>query len=221
LAVAVALLAVSGLGCGGHQSMESGKTDDEMVAQTQPSDADGTVKLSGEDESSASFEEKKAAADAERASRVAAVPSGSTRSGAGKLDTVTVRDGDSLWSLADRKDVYGSGYLYPLLLQANKAKIKDPNHLPAGLRLTVPRDVPDPQVEIAKEQAMTGELLETEPAAAVKPVAAMAAPTAAASAPLAAAKGPHKGRKGWVALALVLIVGGAVAWRWKQKGDQA
>ena len=220
LAVVTVGLVLLGLGCGGHKSMESGKTDDEIAGQTRAADgSDGVVKLNGEDEASeASFEEKKAAADAERASRVAAVP-GSTRSGEGKLETVTVHAGDSLWSLAQRQDVYGSGYLYPLLLQANKGKIKDPNHLPAGLKLTVPRDVPDPQVEIAKEQAMTNELLETGPVASVKPAVALAT-MAVAPAP-APVKRPSKGRKGWILLALLVVGVGAYVWRSRSKAVEA
>ena len=39
--------------------------------------------------------------------------------------------------------------------------------------LTVPRDVPDPEVEIAKEEAMTGQYLEKSPAAAASFISSM------------------------------------------------
>ena len=204
-------LALLNLGCGGHQGMESGKSDDEMLAQTKV-DGDTTVKLSGQDDSAA-FDAKRAAADAQREARVAAIPGGSTRSGPGKLNSVTVRAGDTLWKVAARKDVYGSGYLYPLIYQANQSRIPDPNHLPAGLILTVPRDVPDPKVEIAKEQAMTGELLEKKPASA--PVAA-----APAEAPAVPAQPAAAGGKAWWLLGVLVVAGGAYFyWRSRQTDE--
>ena len=204
------------LACGGHQDMQSGKTDDEMLAQTKV-DGDSTVKLSGEDDSATGLDPKNAAADARREARVAAIPGGSTRSGVGKLDRVTVRAGDTLWKLAARKDVYGSGYLYPLIYQANKARIPDPNNLPAGLSLTVPRDVPDPQVEIAKEQAMTGELLEKKPT----PVAAPTAPATPSQAQAAPPAPPAKGSRAWWLLGLLAVAGGAYFYWRSRQGDEA
>ena len=207
-------------GCGGHSSMQSGQDSDGATAQVQPTDtnADGTVKLKGEEEGGATFDEKKADHDASEAAKAAALPSGSTRSGAGKLDTVTVREGDTLWTLAARKDVYGSRWLYPLILQANKDRIKDPNHLEAGMQLVVPRDVPDPKVEIAKEQAMTGELLEGSPQAGA------AASTSVSAAPVAAADGyvprpvKHHSNIGlWVLLAAMLGAGGW--WLWSRRDN--
>lgn len=88
---------------------------------------------------------------------------GSTRDGQGKSAWVLVRPGDTLWNIAARRDVYGSGWIYPLLYYANQSRIPDPNHLTSGLRLKIPRNVPDVQVEKAEEVAMTGQILDTSP----------------------------------------------------------
>jgi hypothetical protein len=210
-------------GCGGHSSMQSGQNTDENVAQVQPTDGtgnpDATVKLKGEEEGGATFDEKKADHDAAEAARAAALPSGSTRSGAGKLETVTVRAGDTLKSIAARKDVYGSQYLYPLILQANKDRIKDPNHLEAGVQLIIPRDVPDPKVEIAKEQAMTGELLDGSPlgGAAVAAPSPGAVPTVVADTYVPRPVKHHSNVGLWILLAVVLGAGGW--WLWARRDN--
>ena len=200
--------------------MQSGQDSDGSTAQVQPSEtnADGTVKLKGEEEGGATFDEKKADHDASAAAKAAALPSGSTRSGAGKLSTVTVREGDTLWTLSARKDVYGSRWLYPLILQANKDRIKDPNHLEAGMQLVVPRDVPDPKVEIAKEQAMTGELLEASPQAGASVAASASASPAAAAEGYVPRPVKHHSNIGlWILLAVMLGVGGW--WLWSRRDN--
>lgn len=216
--LALAVLAVGLAACGSKSSIESGKSDDEIVAQTKAQDAsEDTVKIKAEDE--ASFDERKAEAEAARSAKVAGLTAGSTRSGAGKVTEITVRAGDTLWKLAERKEVYGSGWLYPLILQANVNRIKDPNHLEAGVKLVVPRDVPDPQVEMAKEQAMTGELLDKSPLPGSPAAAAAAVPTPAQAAPMpeqVAPKGHH-----WAWLLALVAVAGAALWWWRRGGDEA
>ena len=49
-----------------------------------------------------------------------------------------VQDGESLWHVAGQQAVYGNSYLWPLVWQANKNKVKQPYQLYKGLRLTVP-----------------------------------------------------------------------------------
>jgi hypothetical protein len=220
LMVGVGLVVLAG--CGGHSSMQSGQDSDGSTAQVQTTETnpDGTVKLKGEEEGGATFDEKKADHDAAEAAKAAALPSGSTRSGAGKLTTVTVREGDTLWTLAARKDVYGSRWLYPLILQANKDRIKDPNHLEVGMQLVVPRDVSDPKVEIAKEQAMTGELLDGSPLAGASSASATALSSAAAAAAAADGYVPrpvkhHSNIVLWVLLAAMLGAGGW--WLWSRR----
>jgi hypothetical protein len=213
--VGLALLA----GCGGHSSMQSGQNSDDNAAQVQTTDGSGdtsTVRLKGEEEGGATFDEKKADHDAAEAARAAALPSGSTRSGAGKVQTVTVKEGDTLMTIAARKEVYGSKWLYPLILQANKDRIKDPNHLEVGVQLVVPRDVPDPKVEIAKEQAMTGELLDGTPlAGAAVSATANAVPTVVADTYVPRPVKHHSNLGLWILLAVLLGAGGW--WLWSRR----
>jgi nucleoid-associated protein YgaU len=124
-----------------------GAGDEDQTGKIETNAGDTPTRLQGEDEgvAQASFDE------AEKARRLANLPQGNTKSGHGKLRTVTTKAGDTLWKLAERKDIYGSGWLYPLILKANQDVIKDPNHLEIGLKLKIPRDVPAVQEEIAKE----------------------------------------------------------------------
>lgn len=204
---ALTLVLVAGLGlilnaCGGKKSME-GAGDEEQVGKVE----DNTTKLQGEEEgvAQASFDET------EKARRLAALPKGSTKSGPGKLNSVTIKPGDTLWKIAERKDVYGSGWLYPLIYNANKALIKDPNKLEAGIKLKIPRNVSDVQEEIAKEDAMSGVILENGP----KPGAQ---PTAVAATKAVKVKSSGAGSH-WL-LWLLLILIGALIFFWRRMKKQ-
>lgn len=48
----------------------------------------------------------------------------------------TVKKGDCLWSIA--KKFYGSGSSYTKIYNANKGKIKNPNHIKTGMKLVIP-----------------------------------------------------------------------------------
>lgn len=202
LAAFFVLLALSLSGCGSKRSMEGARSDDELGTVQEEESA---TQVEGQEEEAVSFDE---AAEARRR-KVAAIKGGNTRSGPGKLDSVTTKEGDTLWKLAERKDIYGSGWLYPLIYKANKEKIKDPRKLEAGLVLKIPRDVPDPEVEIAKEEAMTGQILDAPVAAAPKAPAAPAKPAA------------RKGGWGWLLWLLLLAAAGGGAYAWWRKRQAA
>jgi uncharacterized protein HemX len=206
LTMVLGLALVLGLGlsaCGGKKSME-GAGEEEQVG-TVNGDEQATH-LAGEEEgvAHASFDE------AEKAKRLAALPKGSTASGSGKKKTMTVKPGDTLWKIAERQDVYGSGWLYPLIYKANKDVIKDPNQLDAGLKLIIPRDVSKVEEEIAKEQAMTGQILDTSPLPGSQPKEVKVAKVA------------KKAKRGkawlWVLVALVVGVG---FFQWRRMKQQA
>jgi nucleoid-associated protein YgaU len=59
----------------------------------------------------------------------------------------TVSDGELLWTIAKRPDVYGDPLLWPLLYQANRDQIKDPRKIYAGQTLTIPRNVSEEEKE--------------------------------------------------------------------------
>jgi len=189
-------------------------------AETTPTEASVT-RLNGEEEGVDKADLAERTMGAEARERASHIPSGSTRSGKGKLTTVTAKAGDTLWKIAERKDVYGSGWLYALIYKANQSKIKDPNNLPAGLVLTVPRDVPDPEVEMAKEEAMTGQYLDRTPLPGTRP-AGTVAPLAAVPAPAPAPRPkPGTGPARWIALGVLLMAVAGGAWWRLRRGDGA
>jgi nucleoid-associated protein YgaU len=49
-----------------------------------------------------------------------------------------VQEGESLWHVAGQSKVYGNSYLWPLVWQANKSKVKQPYQLYKGMHLTIP-----------------------------------------------------------------------------------
>lgn len=59
-----------------------------------------------------------------------------------ELETETrayvVQGGESLWHVAGLQEVYGNSYLWPLIWEANKARVKQPYQLYKGLKLIFP-----------------------------------------------------------------------------------
>jgi nucleoid-associated protein YgaU len=49
-----------------------------------------------------------------------------------------VQDNESMWHVAGQPEVYGNSYLWPLVWQANRDKVKKPGQLYKGLRLVIP-----------------------------------------------------------------------------------
>ena len=58
---------------------------------------------------------------------------------AGKLETYVVKKGDCLWTIAKKKSVYKDPFLWPVIFEANKDKIKNPNIIYPGQKLKIPR----------------------------------------------------------------------------------
>jgi nucleoid-associated protein YgaU len=50
-----------------------------------------------------------------------------------------VRQGDSLWWIAKYRDIYNDPYLWPVLYNANRNVIKDPDRITPGMKLQIPR----------------------------------------------------------------------------------
>lgn len=207
--------------CGSKSSMAGGGQTDDQNATVHTSAQDETptpTTLQGSEESVPA--DQSTSDDTKvHVSKASHIPSGTTRSGPGKLSHVAVRAGDTLWKIAERPDVYNSGWLYPLIYKANKAIIKDANNLPAGLVLDVPRDVPDPEVEKAKEEAMTGQFLEKTPGVGGLAGASTVTAEVQTSVPVVtppetprSATRAGTGRLGWILLLLLLAAVAVVAW---------
>jgi len=65
----------------------------------------------------------------------------------------TVEKCDDLYSIAAKPQIYNDPWLWPLLLDANKDKIKNANKIWPGTVLQVPRDVSDQQKAAARAKA--------------------------------------------------------------------
>lgn len=73
-----------------------------------------------------------------------------------------VVEGDLLWSIAKRPDVYGDPFLWPLLYQANRDQIKDPRTVYAGQTLSIPRNISETEREDARSLAKKSDFFSHE-----------------------------------------------------------
>jgi len=68
------------------------------------------------------------------------------------ITSYRVEEGDSLWNIAARREIYLDALLWPLIYKANRDQIKDPRRVDPGQVLTIPRQVSEGQkAEIRKE----------------------------------------------------------------------
>jgi hypothetical protein len=65
----------------------------------------------------------------------------------------TAKSGDTLRKIAGRPEIYGDPNLWPLLQEANAAKVGQSMKVNKGVRLEIPRDASDEQKEMAREKA--------------------------------------------------------------------
>ncbi len=133
-----------------------------------------------------------------------------------KVDEYTVVRGDNLWNIAAKPQVYRSGWLYPLILKANRSKISDAGQLKIGITLRIPRGLSSADMEIAREEAMAGTYEGSLPPVSMG--AAALAPT-----PLAKPgdRKPAPGGTGGGSLAiwlgLLALAGGGAFWFFKMR----
>ncbi len=90
------------------------------------------------------------------------------------LNEYTVGEGETLWTIASQKRIYGDSLLWPLLYRANRDQIKDPRQIYPGQELSIPRNYSDIEKEEARESAKHSDIFpidsllqnspETEPA---------------------------------------------------------
>ncbi|HEX9874900.1 MAG TPA: LysM peptidoglycan-binding domain-containing protein [Deferrimonas sp.] len=70
----------------------------------------------------------------------------------------TVAEGETLWTIAARRDVYSDALLWPLIYKANRDQIKDPRQIYPGQSLTIPRDSSEQDKETAREVARRSDI---------------------------------------------------------------
>lgn len=68
--------------------------------------------------------------------------------------TYTVEKCDDLWSISAKPQIYNDPWLWPLLWDANKDLIKDPNKIKEGTVLKITRGVSDMAKSEARKRAM-------------------------------------------------------------------
>ena len=229
-------------GCGGKGSMEGGTSEDSNVGQVKEEETleeelfeEELFEEEDEGAESASAEEEY---DEEESKETAAssdeAEDSSEEMEVSQVDTYTVQPNDTLWTIAAKKEVYGSGWLYPLIYKANKELLRNPNNLKTGTELNIPRGLSQAQQEAAKEEAMADEYLtaktSTDPGAivetemvdnadsnyteAAKVPATQAVPTAIGAAPqpepVRQKRKPQKeGGSGTLVAVIVLVLAGA------------
>lgn len=64
-----------------------------------------------------------------------------------------VGEGETLMSIAARKEIYADGQLWPLLYRSNRDQIKDPKRIYPGQVLSIPRDLNESDKDEAREKA--------------------------------------------------------------------
>jgi LysM repeat protein len=69
-----------------------------------------------------------------------------------------VRPGESLWTIAAQRSVYGDALQWPLIYKANRDQIKDPRQIYPKQELDVPRNVSPKEVEEARDMARSSEV---------------------------------------------------------------
>ncbi|MDK2847723.1 MAG: hypothetical protein PWP34_1076 [Desulfuromonadales bacterium] len=62
--------------------------------------------------------------------------------------------GETLWTIAAQRNIYGDPLLWPLLYQANRDQIRDPRQVYPGQSLSIPRKLTAEEKTAAREKAL-------------------------------------------------------------------
>ncbi len=69
-----------------------------------------------------------------------------------------VLEGDTLWNIAIKPEVYGDALLWPLLYRANRDQIKDPREVFKDQIFVIPRELGDAAMEAARQEALLSDI---------------------------------------------------------------
>lgn len=69
-----------------------------------------------------------------------------------------VGEGENLWTISAKPQVYNEGLLWPLLYQANRDQIKDPRQIFPGQTLGIRRDMTQEELEEARQRARESDI---------------------------------------------------------------
>jgi nucleoid-associated protein YgaU len=128
-AVAIVLTVITCASCGEQQptSVETFKT-----AAEQAKTAEGAEKRRSEEEARRRAEEEARRRAEEELRR--------------HPPTYSVRKGDHLWAISGMEQIYSKAHMWPLIFDANRDKIRDPDLIYPEQELTIPRQMSDEQV---------------------------------------------------------------------------
>lgn len=73
-----------------------------------------------------------------------------------KPGSYVVVKGDCLWNIADQKEIYDDPFQWPLIYQANRDQIKNPDLIYPKQNFNVPKDAPEDQIKEARKKAGAG-----------------------------------------------------------------
>ena len=74
-----------------------------------------------------------------------------------------VGEGETLWTISARKEVYADALLWPLIYKANRDQIKDPRQIYPGQVLAIPREFSLAEGEEAREKAKASQIFPIPP----------------------------------------------------------
>ena len=79
-----------------------------------------------------------------------------------------VGNGENLWTISAKPEVYGEGLLWPLLYQANRDQIKNPRQIFPGQSLSIRRDMTETDLEDARQTARESDIFPVPPSTETK-----------------------------------------------------
>jgi len=116
------LLSLFTVGCAQKAAVKEKPAGEEAVAQKE-----------------SAVSEKGTSAEGKTAESKALAAKAKKKKAKGMMESYVVKKGDCLWSIAKMKGIYNDPFLWPVIYDANKNKIKNPNLIYPGQKLVIPR----------------------------------------------------------------------------------
>jgi nucleoid-associated protein YgaU len=73
-----------------------------------------------------------------------------------------VRGGETLWTIAARREIYADALLWPAIYKSNRDQIKDPRQIYPGQKLSIPRNLTEIEKLEAREKARRSKIFPVE-----------------------------------------------------------
>jgi LysM repeat protein len=164
----IALTGVFAVGCGGGaeekptEEAQPEATSEDLLKQIEElknagdckteevdkklAEAEELFKSAKIEEAKAAYDEAKKMVDDCEAAKGETAPSGDDV-------TYTVAQGDHLWGISAKDEIYGNALQWPLIYKANADKINDPDLITPGQELNINKSVSEAEIEAAIKHA--------------------------------------------------------------------